>query len=383
MAGTILTINGGSSSVKFALFKIGQTLQRKAAGSFKSQNSQDAAQGVLQWLRKQDGCDNVTAIGHRIVHGGPKFFEHTRITAEMLLELRRVAPIDPDHMPGELALIDALSAELPKAAQVACFDTAFHRDLPAVARQLPIPRKYFEEGIRRYGFHGLSYSYLMEELARQEGSTLTPTLSQREREQQVAQGRIVLAHLGNGASMAAVREGKCIDTTMSFTPTAGLVMGTRCGDLDPGLLVYLMREKKMSADQIDKLINHESGMAGISGGTSDMQKLLGERSSNKDYARAVDIFCYQARKWIGAMAAALGGLDTLVFSGGIGENAAEVRGEICTGLECLGIRLDAARNGACEAVISNEKSSVNVRVIKTDEEMMIARATSQILQLKP
>jgi acetate kinase len=249
---------------------------------------------------------------------------------------------------------------------VACFDTAFHRDLPTVAKLLPIPRKYFDKGVRRFGFHGLSYSYLMEELTRLAGP-------------QAAQGRIILAHLGAGASMAAVREGKCIDTTMSFTPTAGVVMGTRSGDLDPGLFVYWMRQEKMSADELDDLVNKKSGLLGVSGVSSDMQELLEKRGGNQHAAEAVDLFCYQARKWIGALAAALGGLDTLVFSGGIGENAAEVRAQICIGLEYLGVQLDDAGNAAKEGIISKDNGPVVVRVIATDEEIMIAKIVAGLV----
>jgi len=368
MAGYVLTINGGSSSVKVALFDDG--LRRKAAGSLKSQNSQDAAQRVLEWVNGQADVKDIAAIGHRIVHGGPKYLEHAIITPEMLTALRGISAIDPDHLPGEISLIESLGKSFPKAPQVACFDTAFHRELPLVAKMLPIPRKYFEQGVWRFGFHGLSYSYLMQELERVAGKD-------------AAWGRVVLAHLGAGSSMAAVREGKCLDTTMSFTPTAGLVMATRSGDLDPGLLVYLLREKRMNADQLDEMVNRQSGLIGVSGGIADMKDLLAKRAGNKPAAEAVDIYCYQARKWVGALAAALGGLDTLVFSGGIGENAAEIRSQICDGLEYLGVKLDAARNGNQANIISVDGSPTSVRVIATDEEIMIARATKQIANLKP
>jgi acetate kinase len=374
----VLTVNGGSSSVKVALFEAtgvagtagvaGSQLSRKAAGAFKSQNSLDAASGVLDWIKQQRASiSDIAAIGHRIVHGGPKHLKHSLITPEMLAELKRVSPIDPNHLPGEIALIEALDKSFPGVPQVACFDTAFHRHLPAVAKTLPIPRKYEEEGMHRYGFHGLSYAYLMEELSRQAGEP-------------AAQGRIILAHLGAGASMAAVYQGKCIDTTMSFTPTAGLVMATRTGDLDPGVLVYLMRQEKMTADQIDHLVNRESGLLGVSGISSDMKELLAKRDENKFAAQAVDIFCYQARKWIGALAAALRGLNTLVFSGGIGEHAAEVRKQICDGLAHLGVNLDAARNAANAPIISTDDSPTSIRVIPTDEESMIARI---VLSLVP
>jgi acetate kinase len=396
MANHVLAINGGSSSVKFALFKaeadddkqpvreiVGAIKRiglpdavlsvRDAAGKSleeRALNISDQAQaaGVLiDWLRQHFGLDKIAAIGHRIVRGGRKYLDHGRITPEMMTEMRRVSDIDPDHMPGELALVNAFTAQCPSIPQMACFDTAFHRDLPQVAKLLPIPRKYIDRGVRRYGFHGLSYSYLMEELTRLAGP-------------EAAQGRVILAHLGNGASMAAVREGKCVDTTMSFTPTAGLVMGTRCGDLDPGLLVYWVRHENLTADQFDDLVNRQSGLLGVSGISSDMQELLAKREGDSRAAEAIDLFCYQARKWIGAMAAALGGLDTLVFSGGIGENAAKVRSQICTGLEHLGIRIDATRNAAKDAVISTLGCPVTVRVIATDEEIMIARITRSLLK---
>ena len=278
---------------------------------------------------------DVVAIGHRIVHGGPKYLEHVSITPEVIGELRKIAPIDPDHLPGEIALIEALAKCFPGVPQVACFDTVFHRDMPTVAKLLPIPRKYIEQGVRRYGFHGLSYAYLMEEL----GRVAKP---------QANAGRVILAHLGNGCSMAAVRDGKCVDTTMAFTPTAGLMMGTRSGDLDPGVLVYLMRQDKLHADQIDELVNKQSGLLGVSAASADMRDLLAMEQKNIQAAEAVELFCYTARKSIGASSAALGGLDTLVFSGGIGENAVDVRRRICTGLEHLGVQIDGVRNNGGE-----------------------------------
>jgi acetate kinase len=362
----ILTINGGSSSVKVALFDWGATLEKKTHASIKSPNSQDAAAAVFQWLTLQTELSDVAAIGHRIVHGGPRYTEHSPISPQLVEELHRIAPIDPDHLPGEIALIEALRAQCPTIPQIACFDTVFHRDLPDVAKRLPLPQKYVDAGIRRYGFHGLSYAYLMEALMRQAG-------------EKVANGRVILAHLGAGASMAAVREGKCIDTTMSFTPTAGLVMGTRTGDLDPGVLVYLMRQERLTVDEIDELINKKSGLMGISGSTSDMRELIAERTTNCDAALAIELFCYQARKWIGALAAALGGLDTLVFSGGIGENSPEVRAEICLELGYLGLVVEPSRNKAPASAISTRESRVTVRVIPTEEELMIATIVQRML----
>jgi acetate kinase len=301
-----------------------------------------------------------------VVHSGLCDTEARLLIPEVVDELRRNSPLDPDHLPAEITLIEAFVRRFPGLPQVACFDTAFHRDLPRVAQLLPIPRRYEAVGVRRYGFHGLSFAYLMEELARTAGP-------------KAARGRIILAHLGAGASLAAVCEGKCIDTTMAFTPTAGLVMATRCGDLDPGVLIYLMRSERMNADQIDDLVNRRSGLLGVSEISPDMRDLLARETSDKRAAEAVTLFCYQTKKWIGAFAAALGGLDTLVFAGGIGENASEVRTRICKGLGFLGLCLDDARNAANEALISAERSQVEVRVIRTDEDLMIAKTVYRLL----
>ena len=297
-----------------------------------------------------------------------KHTEPERITQELLDELHRIRPYDPDHLPREIELIEAFQRRHPQLPQVACFDTAFHRTMPRVARMLPIPRRFDAKGVERYGFHGLSYAYLMEELARVAGT-------------KAAHGRVVLAHLGNGASLAAVRDGKSIDTSMGFTPTAGLVMGTRTGDLDPGVAWYLMQTENLTPKQFSNLINNESGLLGISETSSDMRDLLDRETQDVRAAEAVALFCYQARKWIGAFAAALGGLDTLVFSGGIGENAPEVRARICDGLEFLGIELEEKQNVANADLISTESSRVSVRVIHTDEERMIAKTVCRILGL--
>jgi acetate kinase len=253
---------------------------------------------------------------------------------------------------------------------VACFDTGFHRTLPRVAQLLPIPRRYEAQGVRRYGFHGLSYSYLLQELERLGGKA-------------AAHGRVILAHLGNGASMAAVHEGRCWDTSMAFTPAAGLVMSTRAGDLDPGLVAFFTRSERMTAAQFDHLIHHESGLLGIAETSADMRDLLEREATDARAADAVALFCYQAKKWIGAYAAALGGLETLVFSGGIGENAAPVRSRICDGLGFLGLTLDETRNTARAGTISTDDSRVTVRLIRTDEELMIARSVRQVLAAQP
>jgi len=300
------------------------------------------------------------------VNGGVRFYEPQTVTRAMLDELRRIAAYAPEHLPAEIAMIDLFNERVPGLPQVACFDTAFHRDMPRVARIIPIPRRFQANGVERYGFHGLSYAYLMEELARVAGA-------------EVALGKVILAHLGNGASLAAVRDGKGIDTSMGFTPAAGVPMSTRSGDLDPGLVWYLSQTENMTAQQFHRMINHESGLLGISETSSDLRDLLERENGDIRAAEAVALFCYQVKKWVGAFAAALGGLDTLVFAGGIGENSSEVRSRICEGLGFLGIQVDESRNAAGEPVISADASRAQVRVIRTDEDMVIAKAVFRIL----
>ena len=387
----ILTINGGSSSIKFAMFEAGGSLRRileggidrigqpKATFRVKGETPADnfsrlvtapdhtvAVGALMDWIEERSGRDALTAVGHRVVDGGPKYSKPERITAEMVAELHRLSPFDPDHMPEELLLTEAFHRRFPHLPQVACFDTAFHHDLPRVAQLLPIPRRYEAQGVRRYGFHGLSYAFLMEELARLGDPAATT-------------GRVILGHLGNGASLAAVRDGKSVDTSMSFTPTAGVPMSTRSGDLDPGLVWYLARTEKMSAKQFNEMVNFQSGLLGISETSSDMRDLLNRETQDVRAAEAVAVFCYQVKKWIGGFAAALGGLDTLVFSGGIGENAPAVRARICDGMRFLGIELEEKRNARNEAVISAAASRVAVRVIRTDEERMIAKTVCCVL----
>jgi len=388
----ILTINGGSSSIKFALYQTGELLKRWLYGKVDriglpgtnltsndlTQNQQDshsiaasdhrsAANFLIDWLEEQDGFASVGAVGHRVVHG-MKHTEPERVTQELLGELHRISPYDPDHLPREIDLIEAFRQRHPKLPQVACFDTAFHRTMPRVAKLLPIPRRFDAKGVQRYGFHGLSYAYLMEELARLGDPAAT-------------KGRVILAHLGNGASLAAVRDGKSIDTSMGFTPTAGLVMSTRSGDLDPGLAPYLARTEQITAKQFYEMVNQQSGLLGVSEISSDMRDLLAQEAGDVRAAEAVALFCYQAKKWMGAFAAALGGLDTLVFAGGIGENVPIVRSRICDGLGFLGIELEEKRNAVNAGVISTDGSRVTVRVIHTDEEWMIANTVSRILGL--
>jgi acetate kinase len=390
----VLTINGGSSSIKFALFEAGESLRRILAGQIKGiglPQSQFEVKGaskvdnfsriiaapdhavavnvLMNWIQERIHVGELAAVGHRVVHGGPKYWQPQPITPELIAELHQLRPFDPEHLPEEILLTEAFHRRFPKLPQVACFDTAFHHDLPRVAQLLPIPRRFEAKGVRRYGFHGLSCEYLMMELTRVAG-------------RKIANGRVILAHLGNGASLTAVRGGKSMDTSMSFTPTAGLPMSTRSGDLDPGLSWYLSRTENVTAKQFHNMINHESGLLGVSETSSDMSELL--RRENKDVraAEAVELFCYQTRKWIGAFAAALGGLDTLVFAGGIGENAPQIRARICAGLEFLGIKIDRRRNAAGGGVISAKIGIVPVRVICTDEEKIIAKTVCQILDLK-
>jgi acetate kinase len=389
----ILTINGGSSSIKFALFEAGDSLRQILEGGIeriglpeatlrvkgveqadnfsrlvKAPDHTAAVGALMDWIEERSGRDALTAVGHRVVHGGPKYYKPQRITAEMVEELRRLSPFDPDHMPEEILLTSAFHRRFPDLPQVACFDTAFHHDLPRVAQLLPIPRRYEAQGVRRYGFHGLSYAFLMEELARLGDPAATT-------------GRVILGHLGNGASLVAVRDGKPLDTSMSFTPAAGVPMSTRSGDLDPGLVWYLARTEKMSAKQFNEMVNFQSGLLGVSETSSDMRDLLDRETQDVRAAEAVALFCYQVKKWIGAFAAALGGLDTLVFAGGIGENAPAVRARICDGLGFLGIGIDEKRNAANEGVISAAASRVAVRVIRTDEERMIAKTVCRVLGL--
>ncbi len=387
----ILTINGGSSSIKSALFEAGDSLRRILTGGIdrigqpaptlqvkgptetdnisrvvKAKDHAAAVSALMDWIDECSERDSLAAIGHRIVHGGPKYFKPQRITPEMFEELRRLSPFDPDHMPEEILLAEAFHRRFPDLPQVACFDTAFHHDMPRVAQMLPIPRRYEAQGVRRYGFHGLSYAFLMGELARLGDPAATT-------------GRVILGHLGNGASLAAVRDGKSVDTSMSFTPTAGVPMSTRSGDLDPGLVLYLASREKMSAKQFNEMVTSHSGLLGISETSSDMRDLLDHEKHDVRAAEAVALFCYQIKKWIGAFAAALGGLDTLVFAGGIGENSPTVRTRICDGLGFLGIKIEENKNAAHEGVISAAASRVTVRVIRTDEERMIAKTVCCIL----
>ncbi|HEV3163368.1 MAG TPA: acetate/propionate family kinase [Isosphaeraceae bacterium] len=386
----ILTINGGSSSLKFAIFKRNDRPERLWAGRVERIGHADAllvvgkadgsgwedrrveaptqgaaARLVIDWIERSVGFEAIAVVGFRIVHGGMHHHQPELVTAELVEEFRSLCPFDPDHLPGEIELIEAFRQRDPDLPQVACFDTAFHHDMPRVAQIVPIPRRFEAAGVRRYGFHGLSYAYLMEELVQVGG-------------REEARGRIVLAHLGSGASLAAVHDGRCIDTTMGFTPASGLVMGTRTGDLDPGVVRFLLQAEGMTVEQFDSLVNHESGLLGVSETSADVRDLLAKQDVDIRAAEAIDLFCYQAKKWIGALAAALGGLDTLVFAGGIGENSPEIRDRICENLSFLGIDLDQGRNASGALLISTDESPTRVRIIGTDEELIIAKAAARI-----
>jgi len=380
----VLTINGGSSSIKFALYQIEDCLiqllygevenigtknaklnstqtitNQKSSVKITASDPDAATNFLIEWLDKQDGFNAVKAIGHRIVFGQ----QHTKpelITPELLAELKMIGAYDPEHLPGEIKLIEVFAKRYPALAQIACFDTSFHTTMPPVAKLLPIPRRYRDKGVQRYGFHGISYAYLMEELDRLAGS-------------RTAQGKVILAHLGSGASVAAVKEGKSIDTSMGFTPASGLPMTTRTGDLDPGVAWYFMQIEKLTPQQFNHLINHESGLLGVSETSADIRELIKREATDSRAADAVELFCYQTKKWIGSFAAALGGLDTLVFSGGIGEHEAAIRKRLCFGLQFLGIELDETRNNKNENIISTDESKIPVYVIKTNEEIMIAK----------
>jgi acetate kinase len=393
---TILTINGGSSSIRAALYA-GATPLRRAFGASIERiglpgtrlslrdadgklthedppaaitDHRGAAECLFDRLEATGLCTDLEAAGHRIVNGASHNAPE-RISARLLAELRRLTPFDPEHLPREIELVEVLRERRPALPQVACFDTAFHRRMPPVAKRLSLPRRYAAQGVERLGFHGLSYAYLVGELRRLAEPAAT-------------HGRVVLAHLGNGASLCAVRDGLSIDTSMSFTPSSGILMSTRSGDLDPGLAYYLARTEQLTPRAFQTMITHASGLLGISETSSDVQDLLGAEAADVRAAEALESFCYQVKKTIGAYAAALGGLDALVFAGGIGEHAAPIRARICAGLEFLGVELDARANktavGDTAAVlISTPGSRVRVRVIRTDEEIMIAEQTRGVL----
>ena len=390
----LLTINTGSSSLKAALYRMWEgakeTLELRAEASRIGDRGgglrlADARGETLD--ERQDGLpdhatvldallsrlrdrgldrDDLVAVGHRIVHGGDRYREPQRVAPEVLADLRALVPIDPNHLPQAIAAIEAVARAYPTVPQVVCFDTSFHSRMPRVARLYALPRALAEEGVVRYGFHGLSYEYVVGELRRVD--------------REAADGRLVVAHLGNGASMAAIRGGVGLDTTMGFTSTGGLVMGTRSGDLDPSVPLFLLKERGLTPTEVSDLVNKQAGLLGVSETSADMQDLLEREAYDGRAAEAVALFCYQAKKFLGALAAALGGLDALVFTGGIGEHAAPVRERVCESLEFLGIRLDPDRNAAHAPVISSDAAAVTVRVVPTDEDLMVARHTRRLIE---
>ena len=386
----ILTMNRGSATLKATLYELDRgpnlvlSLDVDRAGEsgshiriadsrrstlfdhqFEQRDPNAALEVIIKWLGEHGYLSRLAAAGHRLVHGGSQYTAPRRITPVFLAELEQLVPLDPDHLPEAMAGIRFLAQKFPELPQVACFDTAFHNSLPTVARMYALPRRLYDSGIRRYGFHGLSYEYILHEL--------------RALDRVGSHGRVIIAHLGSGASMVAVQGGKSVDTSMGFTPLEGLVMGTRSGDVDPGALIYLLGQAKMSLTELDVHLNKQSGLLGVSGSSNDMRDLLAKAPSDVRAAEAVDLFCYRAKKYLGAYAAVLGGLDVLVFAGGIGEHAPEVRERICDGLLFLGIRLDSARNQANAPVISGPESRVDVRIIETKEDLMIARHVLAVL----
>ncbi|MFH1653546.1 MAG: acetate/propionate family kinase [Pseudomonadota bacterium] len=380
----ILCINSGSSSLKFALYNMGRGEELLAKGAIE----RIGLKGGICWIdcsgkkriQKADfknhniAIDRMfvelkalrlpvpDAVGHRIVHGGKSYCKPAVVDNKLVKTLNGLIPFAPLHLPSEIVCVESVEKRFPKLKQVACFDTAFHRNMPEVAKRFPLPEYLHKEGVERYGFHGLSYEYIVSCIDVRKYS------------------RVIIAHLGNGASLAAVKSGKSIDTTMGFTPAGGFMMGTRPGDLDPGILIYLINQKGMSGKGIERLINDQSGLLGVSGLSSDMKTLLEKSGKNAKAALAIDMFCYQLKKEIGGFSAALGGVDLLVFTGGIGERAALVRSIVCKGLKYLGIELDEKKNKKHAEVISTNKSSFPVRVIPTNEDLIIARHTHRLIK---
>jgi acetate kinase len=391
----ILTMNRGSATLKSTLYEIGvrnqallsisvaysgttsARLKITDAGratlldsSVRGRDSNAALEAIFAWLDKHQYLSGLQAAGHRLVHGGARYTEPQRVTPKFLSALKKLVPLDPDHLPAAIKGIQFVARKFPKLAQVACFDTAFHGPLPTVAKMYALPRRLYDANIRRYGFHGLSFEYIVGEL--------------RKLDAKLAAGCVIIAHLGSGASIVALQNGNSTDTSMGFTPLEGLVMSARSGDVDPGLLLYLLAQKKMSVKAAAALLNKQSGLLGVSTTTGDMRALLEKAKQDPHAAEAIDLFCYRAKKYIGAYAAALGGLDALIFTGGIGERAPAIREKICSGLEFLGIRLDAAQNAADAQVISTTASRVNIRVIQTNEDLMIVQHVLSVLgQSKP
>ncbi|MEY9482854.1 acetate/propionate family kinase [Bradyrhizobium ottawaense] len=392
MSDTVLVLNSGSSSIKFGLFEISaveprllckglldeheakpRLVVKSPAGEdlFETWSEAPDADGghlfadVLAFIDDRFGGHHLRAVGHRIVHGGPDYSGPVALTDDVIGKLKALTPLAPLHQPRCLAPIRALAAIRPALRQIACFDTAFHHGLaPPAASRFAIPRRYEERGVRRYGFHGLSFEYVAGRLAE-----IAPELIAK---------RTVIAHLGNGASLCALRNGRSVDTTMGLTPLDGLVMGTRCGTIDPGVLLYLQQHEKISIEDVQHLLYHQSGLLGVSGISADMRTLLA--SGEIDARDAVDLFTFRAAQQVAMMATTLGGLDCLVFTGGIGEHAKEIRSAIGERLAWMGVRIDAAANEETRERISGSDSAVDVLVIATNEELTIARHCAALLQ---
>lgn len=356
----VLTINSGSSTIKYAVYE-DETCVSSGAADVTAGGRQEAIASIA---RDRDLLEGVTAIGFRIVHGGRTHVAPEILTPALIDDLRSLATLAPDHIPDQVEALEAFERLLPKLPKVACFDTAFHRTISRVAQLYGLTRALADEGVVRYGFHGLSYSYIVDELRRLDELP----------------ERLIVAHLGNGASMCAIRNGESVDTSMGLTPTGGFLMSTRSGDLDPGIVLHLIRERKMSVDDVDQLVNKQGGLQGLSGISSDMRELVRASRTHPEATEAIAVFCYQIRRFLGAYIAVLGGLDMLVFTGGIGEHTPEVREGVCTDLEALGIALDPDANRAGESIISERGSRVLVRVMRTNEEVMIARYTAKIVE---
>ncbi|MDD5773928.1 MAG: acetate/propionate family kinase [bacterium] len=391
----ILTVNRGSSSLKFTLFDmrdvgapraeplLSGSIERlgSASAAFQikdnagksvldqnliNKNSPQTIQIFLDWIKKYFSNYKLAAVGHRIVHGGSKLNKPCIITPEILDYLNSLIPFATEHLPVEIEVINAFKNTFPDILQIACFDTAFHCDKPDIAKMTPLPRELSKEGVIRYGFHGLSYEYIMSELKNMTG-------------EKTANSRVVIAHLGNGSSMSAVKNSRCVETTMGFTPTGGLMMGTRCGDIDPGLIFYLLEQKSMPVSEVKNISIKRSGLLGVSEISSDVETLLKSEEKNPFAGEAINLYCYTAKKFIGSLASVLNGIDILIFTAGIGENAPSIRERICKNMEYLGIEIDLEKNNNNEAVISKEKSKATVRVMKTNEALMIARHTTNML----
>lgn len=387
----VVVLNSGSSSIKFAVYELSAVLPKLLHGIV--ENIREAPvlklfdqNNVLvreEHFSKEQGYSyfyellfsalktnqfgfNIIAAGHRVVHGGNEFHAPTFISAELINQLKKFIPFAPLHQPYNLQAIESINTLYPDLQQIACFDTAFHMTHPHIANLFGLPRKFYEKGVKRYGFHGLSYEFIMHRLR-----SINP---------QKHKGRIVIAHLGNGASMCAVKEGKSIDSTMGFTALDGLVMGTRCGNLDPGVILYLLQSEQMTAEQIQNVLYKESGLLGISGSTFNMQELLQDKSPHAK--EAIELFVYRIRRELGALTATIGGLDLLVFTGGIGEHAWQIRQAVCQDFEWLGIEMDAELNKTNQLAINSSKSCVDIYAIPTDEEWIIANHCYRLIKQK-